>query len=300
MPSDAPLIADSATADPISPRSPLRALWVHAFSLWVFVARLADPSAYPATNETESSTESARRSRSRPFSGHTFAEAGLSSWVPPVILGGLRAGFALGLMALTMAIALTSDWRTGARVLLTTSFWGPLTQAVAFLLLSACSLRMELAAAVPDSGWLARLPDIAVPLHQMGSAIALFSPVASIALRGPLACIFGAVTLVFFLVDTIVLDAQVRFRLQYVLLPFVFFIPGAISNIIHELVRGDPYLENMFVLLLVLFGLALLQIVCGIVVTLLTRIVEMRSRKRTGSGASVAYEVVETLDDDTV
>lgn len=291
MSSDAPLMNEDAPEAPSAPRSPARVIWAHALSVWTFIARLADPAAAP-----DVVSESARRARSRPFSGHTFAEAGLSSWVPPAIQAGLRAGFALGLMALTMAIALTSDWTTGARVLLTTAFWGPLTQSVAYLLLSACSMRMQLAASLPDSTGFARLPDIAVPLHQTGSAIALFSPVASIALRAPLASIFGAITLIFFLVDTIVLDAQVRFRLQYVLLPFVFFVPGAIINIVREF-GYEARFGSVIVLLIVIFALALLQIVCGVIVTMLTRIVEARSRKRAAAGIPGAYEVVETVEE---
>lgn len=242
--------------------------------------------------DPDTDTSDDRSQLSRPFYGHTFAEAGLSFWVPPSILAGIRAGFALALMALAMTIALTSDWDTGAFVLLTTAFWGPLLQAVGFLLLAASSLGMQLSDVAPDIVGCARLPDVAVPVHQTASAIALFSPIANVALRSPLASILGAVTIIFFLVDMVVLDAMVRFRLQYVWLLFVPFVPGAIVSIVLLSHRSGSLILSM----LVVFAFGFLQLVCGVLVTFFTRIiVEMRSRKRAGRRGTDVDEEEERL-----
>lgn len=140
----------------------------HALRLWALVAHEPDL-------DVDADVADPHRQRSHPFSGHFFAEAGLSFRVPPAILAGICAEFALGMMALAMSIALRSVWERGAFVLLTTAFWCPLLQAVAFLLLAASSMRMQLAYVAQDTPGCARLPDVVVPLHQTASAIAPFS-----------------------------------------------------------------------------------------------------------------------------
>lgn len=175
-----------------------------------------------ASASTPPPTESRLSTDAAPFTGHTLAEAGESRWAPWWLLIAFRAFFALVLAVSNLAFLWVAQGNgitdMYMYITLTLLFWGPAVQSIGFCLLSACSLRArpnaKLGASAAEGG---RLANISVPVYQAGTVMGL----VYVALLGD--WVVGLTSPLFFLVDSLILGAKVRFRFVYNWIPASLF-----------------------------------------------------------------------------
>lgn len=221
----------------------------------------AQPSAPPlpvfdADAERNSGAEEEQNKRCcKIFGGHTVCEAGTSRWASPRLLMMVRTLFALFLLgyAITILVLLPKNASTFIHVAYHTLY------AASFAMLAVCtSLRST------------KLANVAIPLYYFSASAALLIILCAIIAQINYSASAPAtfyVPFLFFLIDSLVLQARVCFPWIYIIFPIIVFTIQAIVSVFSFGATALAWLSILYILVF-----ALLVAIAGALVCAISRI----------------------------
>eukprot|EP00171_Calliarthron_tuberculosum_P001327 IDg1327t1 len=234
---------------------------------------VVDPASQPDSPNANGTPRSQRpRRRScikRLFGGHTVAEVGLSRWAPWWLLLLTRLASCGGILFLAIL-----------PTVVTPLLVSPSLEYISMYITALTYLLLAMSSVLAMRGWESNLfASILVPLHHFGSTTALLTGAFSLIflLMNSFflipTLVYGGIPIALFLLDSFILQTQVRFRYGYMVIPIVAHIIAALITIIVYVTRVAFVISSSVWGLLLTFAiLAGALVLASSVATLITHI----------------------------